>query len=76
MRFTRSADGGTVYALVLGTPGGASLVLREFGESVQSVRRLGGDGTLSFARDGGDLRIELPAALPASAAHAFAITLG
>lgn len=76
VRFTRSADGGTVYALVLGTPGGTSLVLRDFAETPTSVRLLGGAGTLSFARDGSDLRIELPAPLPASAAHAFALTVG
>ena len=75
VRFTRSADGRTVYALLLGTPGGTSLVLRDFSESVRSVRRLGGEGPLSSSRDGADLRIELPGALPASAAYAFAITL-
>lgn len=76
VRFTRSADGRTVYALLLGTPGGTSVVLRDFPESVRSVRRLGGEGTPSSSRDGADLRIELPRALPASAAYAFAITLG
>ena len=76
VRFTRNTDGRTVYAIVLGTPGGASVVVREFAESVRAVRRLGDDGSLSFSRDGADLRIELPGALPASAAQAFAITLG
>lgn len=76
VRFTRSADGRTVYALVLGAPRGTTLVLRDFPEAVRSVGRLGGEDALSFARDGGDVRIELPAALPAAAAHAFAITLG
>lgn len=76
VRFTRSADGRTVYALALGTPGGTSLVLRDFPESVRSVRRLGGEGSLSSSHDGADLRVELPGALPDSAAHAFAITLG
>ena len=76
VRFTRSADGGTVYAIVLGTPGGASVVLRDFAEAVTSARLLGGDGTLAVTRDGGDLRIELPGALPAAAAYAFALTPG
>ena len=75
VRFTRSGDGRTVYAMVLGTPGGTSLVLRTFPESVRSVRLLGGEGTLSFARDGADLRVTLPKTLPAAAAYAFAITL-
>jgi alpha-L-fucosidase len=76
VRFTQSADGRTVYAIVLGTPAGTTLVLRDFADGVTSVRRLDGDTTLDFARDGDDLRIELGKALPAGAAHAFALTLG
>jgi alpha-L-fucosidase len=76
VRFTQSADGRTVYAIVLGTPAGTSLALRDFAENVTSVRRLDGDTTLDFARDGADLRIELGKALPGAAAHAFALTLG
>jgi len=75
VRFTRSADGRTVYAIVLGTPTGTSVVLRLFAGTAASVRLLGGASDLDFTDDDGDLRIDLSEELPASAAHAFAIRL-
>lgn len=77
VRFTRSADGSVVYALLLGHPSGGTITLRDFGTTPAEVRLVDsahdGDGTLAFEHSGGDLRIALPADLEPRLAHALAI---
>ena len=70
VRFTRRDD--LVYAIVLGAPRRAELVLRDLEpQGSTSVRRLGG-GELRWSRQGSDLRVELDS-LPDEPAHAFAL---
>lgn len=75
VRFTTSADGATVYAVVLGplparetTIVGVSLVPSE-------VRLLGSATPLAATVAGGDLRISLPDAVGAQPAYAFRLAL-
>jgi alpha-L-fucosidase len=71
VRFT--AKGGAVYAIVLGTPPGTSVTIEAF-EAPEGARiELLGRGPVASKRDGGALRIELDAPLPARPAHAFSI---
>jgi alpha-L-fucosidase len=77
VRFTRSADGSVVYALLLGSPSGDAITLRGFGATPLDVRLVDtaheGAASLAFERSGDDLRIELPDDLEARLAHALAI---
>jgi alpha-L-fucosidase len=73
VRFTASADGRTVHAIVLGPLAGPDVVLEDVAASPKRVELLGSRGALRWRREGGGLRIELPAAVPAAPAHTFAI---
>jgi alpha-L-fucosidase len=79
VRFTQRADGGVVYAILLGTPADGVVTLRDFAASPDTVRLA--DATrddlapLAWRRDGADLRIELPRLDEALSAHALAIAL-
>jgi alpha-L-fucosidase len=75
VRYTRSADGSTVYATLLGTPSGAAFALTGFPETPAEVRRLGAGGALPWSRTGDGIRIELGEPLAADLAHVFAIEL-
>jgi alpha-L-fucosidase len=73
VRFTRKGD--TLYAIVLGTPAGRTLVLEDVPVPAGArVRRLGDAQPLDWRAVGSDLAISLPDQLPESPAHAFEIT--
>jgi alpha-L-fucosidase len=72
VRFTRSRDGRTVYATLLGTPEGGNVTIE--GIRAPAVVRLAGTAvSLVSAVTTGGTQIEIPAGLPALPAHAFAI---
>jgi len=75
VRFTASADGGIVYAHVLGPLPAGSVALADFPESVGAVRLLGVSATLSVTRAGGALRVELPGGISEQPAAVLAIEL-
>ncbi len=75
VRFTRSLDRETVYAVLLGSPAGASIALLDFPETPASVRLLASDEELAWRRSGTGVVIELPSVLPEHPAHALAISL-
>lgn len=63
VRFTAAGD--TVYATVLGTPGGTEVVLEDVQPQPGStVGRLGQYGELAWKQDGDDLVIVLPVEIP------------
>jgi alpha-L-fucosidase len=72
VRFTRSRDGRTVYATLLGTPEGESVTIRGIRAPVV-VRLAGVEVPLSASVTEEGIRIEIPDELPPVAAHAFAI---
>jgi alpha-L-fucosidase len=75
VRFTRKGE--TVNAILLGTPaphdGQVTLVGLRAAPGT-TVRLLGHDSALAWEQVGDDLRVRLPDGLPASPAHAVAIT--
>ena len=71
VRFT--ARNGTLYAIVLGTPAGTSVAIEDLAPAEGARIELLGRGPVAWRRDGGALRIELDAPLPAAPAHAFSI---
>ena len=72
MRFT--AKGDTVYAILLGTPPGASVTLEGFAPAGGARVELLGRGAVAWQADGPDCRIDLGAPLPGAVAHAFSIS--
>lgn len=75
VRFTASADGGIVYAHVLGPLPRGAVTLVSFPEPVRRVRLLGGRGAVATTRVGDALRIEFPAGVADQPASVFALTL-
>jgi alpha-L-fucosidase len=75
VRFTRSADGRIVYAILLGAAPAPTITLQEFPESAAAVRLVGSGETLAWERVGNALRVRLPRTLPRQPAHAIAIAL-
>jgi len=73
VRFTVSADGTTIYAIVLGLLSGSAVTLTEFDETPASVELLGAPGALTATQTGGALRIELPGPVADQPAHVFAL---
>ncbi len=73
VRFTASADGKTVYAIVLGPVVAGETTLVGLGFAPASVRLLGSKRRLRTAADGENLRIMMPTLPPAQAAYAFAL---
>jgi alpha-L-fucosidase len=73
VRFTASADGRTLYAIVLGPLPAGSVTLVDLAEAPAHVRLLGSGARLAWAREGDDLRIELGAPPERRAAYAFAL---
>ncbi len=75
VRYTRDADGVTVYAVLLGAPSRATITLLDFPETPAAVRLVGSDEVLTWRRVGTGIEIQLPDSLPEQPAHAVAIEL-
>jgi alpha-L-fucosidase len=78
VRYTRSKDGGTVYAIVLGAPeAGSELRLTSFGaeHEVEGVTLVSTGEALEWTRPEGQLAIAAPEVPPDTPAVAFAIRL-
>ncbi len=72
VRFTRRGE--ALYAIVLGTPPGRTLVLEGVGPATGTrVRRLGDDAPVAWRAQGPDLALTLREPLPDALAHAFEI---
>jgi alpha-L-fucosidase len=74
VRFTASGDGSTVYAIVMGPLPAGAVTITGLEIVPSAARLLGYPNQLIAATDGGDLRIELPAAPSEEPAYAFALT--
>jgi len=82
VRYTRSKDGKTVYAIILGWPGaGKKVSLKSFadgeagaGAKVVAVEMLG-SGAVSFARDKSGLHLVMPQEAPSEGAVALKIVV-
>src|SRR5205814_6194811 len=75
VRFTTSADGTTLYAIVLGPVAPGTVTIAGLGVTPSAVRLLGRSGTLEASRIGDDLTIDVPAAGGDGSASVFAIAL-
>jgi hypothetical protein len=75
VRFTTSADGTTLYAIVLGPVAPGTITIAGLGVTPSAVRVLGRSGTLEASRVGDDLMIDVPEAGGDAAASVFAIVL-
>jgi len=75
VRFTRSSDGSTVFAVVLGTPSGGTMRIGGL-RAVEGteVRLLGNERVLPHTTTGDYLAVELPDHLADAPAVAFAIS--
>ena len=71
VRFTQR--GGTLYAILLGSPRGRVITLKDLPVPAPARVDLLGAGPVPVEASGEDLRIGLPDALPDEPAHAFAI---
>ena len=69
VRFTAKNE--TVYAVLLATPQGPEVRLRDFAPAAARIELLG-HGPIPKRREGGDLVVAWPPAVPAQPAHAFA----
>jgi alpha-L-fucosidase len=76
VRFTRSQDGRTVYAILLGTPDGGWLKLRDFPENPLGAHLVGDSTPLAVQHDADGLLLLLPSDLPMLPAHAIALSFG
>ena len=82
LRFTRSKDGKTLYAIGLGWPAEGSITIRSLamlsdlvhGE-IGDVRLLGTPGTLTTARDEDGLKVTLPKTRPTGTVDAYALAI-
>jgi alpha-L-fucosidase len=73
VRFTGSADGTTLYAIVLGPVAPGPVTLVGLGETPRTAELLGTPGTLAVAPVGDDVRIEVPGPVEPQAASVFAL---
>lgn len=73
VRFTRSAAGDVVYAILLGTPPAGALTLEGVDLAPASVRLVADDRALAWSATPAGLRIELPELSADSPAHAIAL---
>ncbi|NQT02611.1 MAG: alpha-L-fucosidase [Planctomycetes bacterium] len=79
IRFTRSKDGKTIYAIVLGWPGaGETVTIRSLADKagavkITDVKLLGHKGRLNWKRDLEGLKIDMPSKKPCE--HAFALKI-
>ena len=74
VRFTRSQDGRTVYAILLGTPTGQTITLRDFPENPRTAQLLGDDTPLAVQHDDNGVRLGLPSHIEVLPAHAIALS--
>jgi alpha-L-fucosidase len=73
VRFTRSGDGATLYAAMLGPLPSGAITVRDV-PAARAVRLLG-TGDVTATAIGADLRIDVPAAAPSQPVHVFALSL-
>jgi alpha-L-fucosidase len=80
IRFTRSKDAKTLYAIVLAFPADGKVTIRSLAENsphwpgrIRGVRMLGGHGALTFNRDQDGLHLVLPDRKPCDIAFALKI---
>jgi len=79
IRFTRSKDGRTLYAIALGWPADGKLRVQSLGTNepalgrIRSVELIGHRGSLQWSRDENGLTVRLPDARPC--ANAFALRI-
>jgi hypothetical protein len=79
IRFTRSKDGATLYAIALGWPADGKLVVRSLATAagpIGEVSLLGHAGKLDWRQSAGGLEVTLPGAKPCATANALKITAG
>lgn len=76
VRFTAARGGGTVYAIVLGTPSAGALTIEGFHDQPAAVRLVASGATLPWALTDAGLRVTVPALPATGLAHALAIDLG
>jgi alpha-L-fucosidase len=75
VRFTRSKDGKTVYAIALGVPAEPVRIASLADEKIAAIALLGGDTTLDWKQDASAVVIQPVKAWPCGHAVAFKITL-
>ena len=75
VRFTRHADGGVLYVLLLAATPPRSITLLDFPESPASVHLVGSGEGMNWQRVGAGVRIQVPESLPDQPAHALAVRL-
>jgi alpha-L-fucosidase len=79
VRFTRSKDGKTVYAILLGWPGDGTAVTirsmneRDFPTPVHDVKLIGHHGPIQWHRTSEGLTLRMPARKPCDYAYCFRI---
>ena len=72
IRYTRSKDAKTVYAIVLDTPEGELLMQSvRAGDQVKAVSLLGHDGTLKWRQTSEGLSVTMPGSVEPGYAHTF-----
>jgi alpha-L-fucosidase len=80
IRFTRSKDGKTINAILLGWPEvGRTVTIKSLAngqgpQKIQAVKLLGNNGKLRFRRDSQGLKVQLPTKKPCENAFALKIT--
>ncbi|HWI60147.1 MAG TPA: alpha-L-fucosidase, partial [Bacillota bacterium] len=81
IRFTKSKDGNTLYAIVLAFPADGKVTIQSLAENcphwtgkLGSVRMLGVRGKLQYSRDANGLSVTLPEKRPCDIAFALKIT--
>ncbi|MDZ8119116.1 alpha-L-fucosidase [Pontiella agarivorans] len=75
IRYTKSKDGSTVYAMVLARPDREVVLTGVNGKKVCTVELIGYAGDLKWSQSDSELRIMFPSGAADSAAYAFRITL-
>jgi alpha-L-fucosidase len=75
VRFTTSADGRTLYAIVLGALPAGSVTLRDLGVVPTEARLLGAIGDVTATASGVDVVLTVPTDVPTQEAAVFALAL-
>jgi alpha-L-fucosidase len=79
IRFTRSKDGATLYAIALGTPADGKLAVRSLASAagqIDEVSLLGHSGKLDWRQSAGGLEVTLPVKKPCTTAYALKVSAG
>lgn len=74
IRYTRTKDGTTVYAIVLNTPE-IDVTLTHVDQAVKTVRLLGSDETIPWQQDGGLTRVGFPSTAAEQYAYVYKLEL-